>query len=1064
MNRLTRFFMERPVLFWSLMVGIIIAGVLAFLNMPKLEDPAVPVKQAMVIVPYPGASAHEVELNVAQLVEDELRALPDVYKIKSECQPGIAMVTVEFKMTVLTEDLEQHFDLLRRKVSDMQSRLPAGCYDPVVMDDMMDVYGIVYSLTGDGYDYPELLKYAKYIRRSLLSVPGVKRVSIAGTRDETVDITVSKEALMRDGMLPTRIMLALQSAGKPANAGAYRSGDDRVRLEVDEGIATVDQLRDMLIATPEGKHVRLGDVAIIERKLAEPQRNGFFVDGKPALAISVAMENDAIVPDVGKSVDAALARAKQRIPAGMVTGKIFFQPDKVSDAISSFMINLLESVLIVIVVLIFTMGFRSGLIIGFGLVLTIAVSFPILLQCGTTLQRISLGAFIVAMGMLVDNAVVIMDGILVDKRRGLPEKEYLYRIGRHTAWPLLGATVIAAATFMCIYLSPDSAGEYAGDLFLVLCVSLLASWVLALVQVPVCARKWLPAREKNDDKVCQAVMNSPVHRAVRKCVAFLIRYKTATIAISVCVLILCGFGMTKVKNLFFPDFDYSQFVVECYFPSQSSPETVKRDLHEMSDMLGRDKDIERVAISMGAAPARYCLVRPMSSGGDRYGELIVDCKNYDKVVKVIPGVRKMLREKFPDAYIRVRKYNFSISTSHTVEVEFSGPDPAVLRELSAKAENIMRESPYVDPYSVQNNWNSSAKRLVAHLDRKDALTAGVGRDDVANALLAATDGMPVGVLNDADKMMVVNLKVRNQDGSQIEDIDNIPVWSMLNIKPDGEKMISEMMTGNANRLVDEAVRAVPLGSVAHDVRLGWEENMVRRLNGQRVIEAECDPNPSRDDATPAKVVDDIKDKIDAIPLPDGYSRRWVGEGELQGDAIKNLLKFIPLTVFIILLILLLLFNSWRKVFLILVCFPFVICGIVAALLLSGSPFTFMAIIGMMGLIGMMVKNSIVLVDEIGRLQREEGMAPYHAVVEATVSRVRPVLMASLTTIVGMIPLLGDPMYGSMAITIMGGLTAGTIITLLLLPLFYTAIMKIKRPAESIPQSRDSGRGQLHDEK
>ena len=287
---------------------------------------------------------------------------------------------------------------------------------------------------------------------------------------------------------------------------------------------------------------------------------------------------------------------------------------------------------------------------------------------------------------------------------------------------------------------------------------------------------------------------------------------------------------------------------------------------------------------------------------------------------------------------------------------------------------------------------------------------------------------------------------------------------MLNIKPDGEKMISEMMTGNANRLVDEAVRAVPLGSVAHDVRLGWEENMVRRLNGQRVIEAECDPNPSRDDATPAKVVDDIKDKIDAIPLPDGYSRRWVGEGELQGDAIKNLLKFIPLTVFIILLILLLLFNSWRKVFLILVCFPFVICGIVAALLLSGSPFTFMAIIGMMGLIGMMVKNSIVLVDEIGRLQREEGMAPYHAVVEATVSRVRPVLMASLTTIVGMIPLLGDPMYGSMAITIMGGLTAGTIITLLLLPLFYTAIMKIKRPAESIPQSRDSGRGQLHDEK
>lgn len=1049
MKRVTEFFMKRQVLFWSLMAGIIIAGVLAFMSMPKLEDPAVPVKQAMVIVPYPGASAHEVELDVAQTMEDELRTLPDVYKIKSECQSGIAMITVEFKMTVLTEDLEQHFDQLRRKVGDISQKLPSGCYDPIVMDDMMDVYGIFYSLTGEGYDYPELLKYAKYIRRQLLSVPGVKRVSIAGTRDETVDIILSKEELFRNGMLPAQIMMSLQSVGKPANAGAYDSGDDKLRLQVDEGINTVDELRSMLITTPDGKHVRLGDLAQIERTLASPQRNGFFVDGKQALAICVAMDNDAIVPDVGKAVDARLAQAMKDVPAGMTTEKIFFQPDKVSEAISSFMVNLLESVLIVIVVLIFTMGFRSGLIIGFGLVLTIALSFPILLQCGTTLQRISLGAFIVAMGMLVDNAVVIMDGILIDKRRGLPEEKYLYRIGQNTAWPLLGATVIAAATFICIYLSPDSAGEYAGDLFLVLCVSLLASWILALVQVPVCARAWLPAKDKKkDDAECDAVMNSPVHRFIRRTVSFLIRHKAMTVVLSVVMLGACAFGLTRVKNLFFPDFDYKQFIVECYFPSQSSPDAVNRDLHEMSALLSKEKEIERVAISMGAAPARYCLVRPMSSGGDRYGELIVDCKDYKTVVSEIPKIRKMLRQKFPDAYIRVRKYNFSISTTHTVEVEFAGPDPAVLRGLSEKAESIMRASKYVDPYSVQNNWNPTAKTLVARLDRKDALTAGIGRDDVANALLAATDGMPVGVMHDADQMMVVNLKVRNSDRSEIKDLDNIPVWSMLNIKPDPDKIGNSILSGNTSGLLDNSMRAVPLGSVAHGVKLDWEENMVRRLNGQRVIEAECDPDPDNDEATPAKVVEDIQKQIEAIPLPDGYSMRWVGEGELQADAVQNLLKFVPLTIFIILLILLMLFNSWRKVALILICFPFVICGIAVALLVSGSPFTFMAIIGMMGLIGMMVKNSIVLVDEIGRLQTEEGMHPYFAVIEATVSRVRPVLMASLTTIVGMIPLLGDPMYGSMAITIMGGLTAGTVITLILLPLFYTAIMRIKKPNEN----------------
>lgn len=1056
MNRITKFFMRRTVLFWSLMVGILIAGVLAFINMPKLEDPAVPVKQAMVVIPYPGASAHEVELNVAQPVEDELRSLPDVYKIKTDCQSGMAMITVEFKMTVLTEDLEQHFDLVRRKVSDLSSRLPSGCYDPVVLDDMMDVYGIFYSLSGDGYSYPELMKYARYIRRQLLSVDGVKRVQIAGGREESIDIVVSKEEIARKGILPSQIIMALNSAGKPANAGAYKSGDDRIRIQVDEGIDDEEALRRLIIKTADGKVVRLGDVAEIKRTFTEPQRNGFFVDGKPSLAICIAMENDAIVPDVGKAVDKRLAETIKSVPAGMVTEKIFFQPDKVSESISSFMINLLESVLIVIIVLIFSMGFRSGLIIGAGLVLTIALSFPILLQCGTTLQRISLGAFIVAMGMLVDNAVVIMDGILVDRRRGLPGNEYLYRIGRNTAMPLLGATIIAAATFMCIYLSPDSAGEYAGDLFLVLCVSLLASWVLALVQVPVCAKAWLPAHDKKQGQA-DGVMNSPVHNAVRKSVMFLIGHKWPTIAISLLLLGLSMFGMTKVKNLFFPDFNYSQFIVECYFPSQANSEHVRESLLEMSRILSKDKDIERVAVSMGAAPARYCLVRPMTSGGDRYGELIVDCKDYKTITERIPEVRKLLREQYPDAYIRIRKYNFSISTSHTVEVEFAGPDPAELRRLSAQAEEIMRQSRYIDPYSVQNNWNSTSKTLVARLDRKDALAAGISRDDVANALLAATDGMPVGVMSDAEKMLVINLKVRNADGSEISDLSNIPVWSMPNLRPDAEALARGAMTGNAADAIESSMKAMPLGSVAHNIDIEWEEDMVRRLNGQRVIEAECDPNPYLDEATPAKAVEDIKEKIEAIKLPPGYSMRWVGEGELQSDAVVNLLKFIPLTIFIILVILLLLFNSWKKLTLILICFPFVVCGIVAALLVSGKPFTFMAIIGMMGLIGMMVKNSIVLVDEIGRLQKEELMHPYVAVVEATVSRVRPVLMASLTTIVGMIPLLGDPMYESMAITIMGGLTAGTIITLILLPLFYTAIMRIRIPSEqkqpvTIPQN------------
>lgn len=1046
----TEFFMRRPVLFWSLMTGILIAGVLSFIQMPKLEDPAVSIKQAMVVIPWPGATAHEIELEAAQLMEDELRALPNVKKVKTECQDGSATLTVEFRMTVLSDELEQHFDLLRRKVNDAAIRLPQGCYDPIVIDDMVDVYGIFYALTSDGYDYPEMYEYAKFIRRELLDVSGVKRINISGNRDEVIDIILSKEQIARNGIIPTQIMAALQGAGKTVEAGKYRSGNDRIAMHVDSAIEDEQDIRDLLISTMDGRQIRLSDIAEIRRGYAEPQQNGFFVDGKPALAICLAMENDAIVPDVGKAVDQRLEEVMQRVPAGLEVQKIFFQPDKVSDAISSFMWNLLESVVIVILVLIFTMGVRSGLIIGFGLILTVAISFPILLECGTTLQRISLGAFIVAMGMLVDNAVVIMDGILVDKQRGLGPKTYLYRIGRNTALPLLGATVIAASTFLCVYLSPDSAGEYARDLFLVLCVSLLASWVLALIQVPVCAKNWLPARNRQKNTTDSGVMNSPVHRFVRRSISFLIDHKRLTISVAILVLIVCIAGMTRVKNLFFPDFDYKQFIVECFYPAQTSSDKVQHDLLEMSDLLQKNPNIERVAVSMGSAPAHYCLVRPMTAGGDCYGELMVDCKDYKTVMEQIPIVRRELREKYPDAYIRIRKYNFSISSSHTVEVEFTGPDPAVLRNLSAQAEAIMRRSPYVDTYSVENNWKPTGKAFVAEYVQQDALRSGIGRSDIGNALLAATDGLPVGLLNDHDRMVKVNLQVRNEDGSRITDLKEIPVWSTMNVRMTNEEMQAMLASGKGmSELQDRIFQSVPLGNVVSDIHLDWDEPVVLRLNGRRAIEAECDPNPDIDEATPAKVVSMIKDDIESIALPEGYSMRWVGEGELQGEAIGNLMKYMPITIFIVLAILLLLFNSWKKVLLIIFCFPFVFCGITPALLLTGQPFTFMALIGMMGLIGMMVKNAIVLVDEINRLQTEEKAVPYRAVVEATVSRVRPVLMASLTTIVGMIPLIGDPMYGPMSITIMGGLTVGTIITLILLPLFYTALFHIKKTTTPI---------------
>lgn len=1046
-RKLTEAFIKNPGLFWSLMIGIIVAGIYAYFNVPKLEDPAVCGKQAQVIIVYPGASAHQVELKAAQVVEDGLRTLPDVHEMRTECYNGMAMITVEFEMTVLNKDLEQHFDLLRRKTS--EARLPQGCYAPIVVDDMMDTYGIFYGLKSDGYSYPEMERYAKMLRREILSVKGVKRVNIVGQRDEVINISLSKEKLSRNGLIPTQIMMALQNVGKEVNAGKYRSGGDLLQLRVGGRMDNEHDISNMMLKTADGKLFRLGDVADVHRTYAEPQTRGFFVDGKPALAICVTMNDNVIVPDVGKEVDRAVGTAMERVPEGLTLKKIFFQPDKVNEAISGFMVNLVESVFIVILVLIFSMGFRSGLIIGTGLVLTIAVTFPLLLVCGSTLQRISLGAFIIAMGMLVDNSIVVMDGILVDRKRGLGPKTWLYRIGDQTAWPLLGATVIAASTFISVYLSPDTAGEYCCDMFLVLCFSLLASWLLAFIQVPACAKAWLPARvdrrgQMVEDKDSESIYNAAWHRAVRRIVTTCIGHKWMVLVVGIVVLLTCALGMTQVKNLFFPDFDYKQFIVEVYLSDQSSPDQVREDLQRMTREMQKDQRVTQIAMSMSSAPAHYCLVRPMTNGGDTYGELMVDCKDYAAVEEAIPYWRERLRKEYPDAYIRFRKYNFSVSTSHTVQVIFSGPDPAVLKNLSAQAENIMRRCKYVDPYSVENNWRPMGKAITAEYLNDYGTRAGIQRSNVADALLAATDGLPVGVVAEGDKLLVVNLMVRNADGSRIKRLQDVPVWSMMNVNIDPQRL-GGLLTGatSPGDLSAEMFRCVPLSSVAPELKLDWENDFVYRVNGQRAIIAQCDPNTALYQGTTAKVNQAIADSIDAIQLPPGYKMWWGGETKVQKDSTQNILKFVPLTLVIILVILLLLFKSWREVILILSMILFVICGIVPALLLFRQPFTFMAIIGMMGLMGMMTKNAIVLVDEINRLYKQEHYAPWRAVTEATVSRVRPVIMASLTTILGMAPLLSDPMYGSMAICIMSGLTMGTIITLLFLPVVYSVIFKVK---------------------
>lgn len=1011
--------------------------------MPKLEDPAVPVKQVSVFIMYPGADTKRVEKDVVKVLEEQLRALPDVKKISSTIKYGQALIQVEFNFETPIEELEQHFDLVRRKVTDTEKLLPPGVMSPIVIDDMMDVYGIFYALSGEGYEIEELETFAKTLKQEIMGVKGVKRVNISGTEREVIDITFTPEQIRQNGMLPMLVAQALQSSTKAINAGKFDNGEDHLNINITKGASTVEEISNVMINLGDGKKIRIGDIAKVSRQEAPASTGGFYLNGKPAIIIMVAMENSAVVPEVGSKVDKIVNNTISMLPVGLTIDKEFFQPDQVNEAVSSFIINLIESVLIVIFVLMIAMGWRSGLIIGFGLILTVLLSFPILSSLGTTLQRISLGAFIIAMGMLVDNAVVIMDGIMVDRKRGLPKSVYLHRIGKQTAWPLLGATIIAAATFLPIFLTSGTVGEFAGDLFLVICVSLLVSWVLALVQVPVFADRWQNPNDIKEDLSSQPELNR-LQKFVKRIVEYLIRHKVIAISCAFFLLACAGGGIVLVKNVFFPDFNYSQFVVECYYPSESNPDAVRERMFQLSDTIMKEKDVENVAISLGGAPGRYCLVRPIPEGGEDYAEFIVQCKDYHAVRRLSRDLTVKLRKIAPEAYIRSRKYNFSVSSSHLVEVEFSGPDANELRRLSDQAATIMRNSPYVDPYTVQTNWNSPGRQLSVAYSSQSAARAGVNREDVGNALMAATDGYTVGVISDKENLIPINITIRNSSGEKISDLSNIPVWSMVNINL-SQKDMEGLLRGSVNQeeIKKKMFVTTTLANCVDSITTLLDESLIYRYNGERAIQVECDPDPYNPEATPDKLLKSVKSEIEKIKLPQGYTMRWVGESEVADDALGKVMQNLPVMIVILIVVLLLLFNDWRKLAVIILCFPFVLCGIVPALLLTDTPFTFLAILGLMGLVGMMMKNAIVLVDEINALTTQQRLDLFPAIVQATLSRVRPVLLASLTTVAGMLPLVNDPMYGPLAVTVIGGLIIGTMVTLLFLPVLYSLLFNVK---------------------
>lgn len=1022
-----------------LVAVLVVGGVFSAYYMSKLEDPEIKVKLAMVVTTYPGASAHQVELEVTDPLEKSIKTVSNVENVESYSYNDLSIIQVELRSTVKNDEVEQCWDLLRRKVNDCAARLPQGASVPVVQEDFSNVYGLFYAMTAEGFSDNEMNDYAELIKRDIGDLDGVERVELYGIPLTSINISLDADRMANLGVKPIEVLATINNQNVVTYAGYYDSGDMRVRVSVTDRFTTVDDIASMLIRGHDDDRLRIRDIATVELVPVTPRRSELLYNGIPAVGILVAGASNSDIVKVGAEVDDCLAKLESdRLPAGIEVHQVFNQPERVTDALTTFFVNLAESVAIVVLILMLAMGLRSGMMIGVSLVTIVLGAFLFLYALGGTMQRVSLGAFILAMGMLVDNAIVIIDGILVDLKRGKPRMEAMTDIGRRTAMPLLGATLIAILAFLPIFLSPDTTGIYTRDLFIVLAVSLMLSWALALVHVPMMADRLLKPVPASVNKGGSELYGGMFYRMLRRLVGVSLRHRIAFVVIMIGLLVGSIASFRFVKQGFFPDMAYDQLYMEYKLPEGTNSTRVKADLAKIEEYFRTLPYVKNVTTSIGGTPGRYNLVRSVPLPSLSYGELIVDFKSVSDLDDHIEEMQTWLNDNYPDAYVKLKRYNLMFK-KYPIEAQFNGPDPAVLSRLADSAQVLMEQIPEVR--LITRDLEAEVPVLKVEYDQPVARLTGLSRKDVSMSLLTAAGGIPVATFYEGIHPRTIYIKQTDSDGGQIENLENISVFSSL---PSfnglfDEKTIMNLSQGvvDKDELIDRLMATIPLMQVIRNIDVAWERPVIPRYNGQRSVRVQASPAAGVETEKARKAVEA---RLATIELPEGYTLSWQGEKAASDQSMRYLFGNFPLAIILMIAILIMLFKDYRKPIIIFLTIPMVFVGVVVTMVICRKTFDFVAVVGTLGLIGMVIKNGIVLMDEINR-QIGEGIERNKALIDSALSRLRPVSLAALTTILGMIPLLTDSMFGSMAAAIMGGLLFGTVITLVFIPVLYSLFFR-----------------------
>ncbi|MDE0033874.1 MAG: efflux RND transporter permease subunit [Deltaproteobacteria bacterium] len=1024
---LAKFAVEKQVVSALATLLILAAGYLAYQKLPRFEDPEFIIRQAQVVTSYPGASAAEVADEVTDAIETAAQQLPGVKEVRSVSSAGLSEVTVEFAIAAAKtrSALERKFTRLRAKVSDVAGRLPPGASAPTVYDDFGDVFALYYAITGEGYSLVEIAEYAKQLQKDLALVPGVSRVQLIGVPREAVFVEYRTARLVQLGLSPERLGRVLEGQNLVTSAGSVRADGSRLAVRPAAAVATLEAIGDLVVTDAEGaRSFRLRDIATVRHGIRDAVEQRLFRNGRPAIGLGISSTIGGNVVELGDAVKARLAELTERRPVGIDLVPISDQSESVRESVKDFVGNVILALAIVVGTLFVFMGVRSGILMGGILLVTVAGTLFGMYAYGLDMQRISLGALIIALGMLVDNAIVVVDGTLVRVRQGEDPGAAAVSVAGKTLWPLLGGTLVGVLAFAAIGFSPDNTGEYAGSLFWTIAIALLFSWLVAVWLTPYYCTLLLKRRDPGAD---EAVEEALILRIYRRLLTGSLRRRWGTLGL-VAVLFasaLASFGLVRAG--FFPESTRAQFVVDYVLPQGTDIERTSKDIVELGEWIRTLEGVTGTNAVVGGGHLRFMLTYSGASGNPAYGQVLVDVEHYSRIAPLMPRIAGHVEGNYPDSRVKVWKFALGPGGGSLVEARFSGPDPVVLRRLAERAKTVYASEGAV---GIQDDWGEMAKVLRPRVNEQRARRAGLSQADVSRAIAAHFDGAVIGVFREGNDLHPIVFRPVAADRDRVEKIRRVHVFSPL------------------------AGRYVPISQVVNRFDLAVENARLRRFDRTLAIMAQADPPPG---VNAGELFARIRPGVEGIELPPGYALEWRGQHGGSQDANRGLAATMPYGFAAMIVVVFLLFNAIRQPVIVYLTAPLALIGVVYGLIFTGTPMEFVAILATLSLAGMLIKNTIVLIDETDA-QIAEGKARMAAVVDAAVSRVRPVSLGMLTTVLGVTPLIWDPFFRSLAVVIICGLGFATVLTLIVVPVLYAVFFGIGADEGSVspPAKEDDG--------